>query len=113
MDDAQLTIDPVLNEGQATAPGASPRSKPAPTRRRPSCRRVWLFRLLAVTVVPATALLVTEAALYLFGIGYPTRYLLKRERAREPVYVENLDFGKPFFPAGLERAPLPLVVRAD
>lgn len=85
----------------------------SPTRRDLSARRKWTFRLISLIGIPLLFLISLETILRALGIGFQTTFFLPTEIAQRPVYVENLDFGRPFFPAGLERAPLPLVVGAE
>jgi len=85
----------------------------APRRAVPSSRRRrWAFRLAAVILGPALFLLTVELVLRAVGYGYPTTYFLSDTVENSEVYVENIDFGRRFFPPGLERAPLPVVFKA-
>ena len=91
--------------------GVDPASgmKTALNRRRPA----WHHRLLAMTVIPFLFFVGAEVLLRVVGFGFPDAYFLKREENGKTVYVENLDFGRRFFPPGLKRAPLPLMVTAE
>src|SRR5271157_4516766 len=72
--------------------------------RRPlSRRRVWLFRLLAATLVPAVFLSLLEGALWLFGYGYPTAFFIKIN-GRNAI-TTNQRFGWQFFPPAIAREP--------
>lgn len=72
------------------------------------CRK-WLFRLAAMTLVPALILGILELTLRVGGYGYPTRFFVQRPDITGPnVYIANAEFGRRFFPPGLTRAPLPL-----
>jgi tetratricopeptide (TPR) repeat protein len=73
---------------------------------QPSRRRLWLFRLTALVLVPALVLLTLELVLRLIGFGYPTSFALKKRVAGREVYVRNADFPRRFFPEGLGRLPL-------
>ena len=90
-----------------------PKGRSSPRPRKLSVRRKWCFRLISMTVIPALFLGVLELLLLTIGFGYPSNFFLKSTIAGKQVYVENLDFGRRFFPQGLERAPLPLVVQAE
>jgi tetratricopeptide (TPR) repeat protein len=58
---------------------------------------------------PALFFGLLESGLRLFGYGYPTSFFIEREqRAGGPIFIENLEFGRRFFPPGLVRAPLTL-----
>lgn len=72
--------------------------------------RGWLFRLAAVVLMPAVLLLAVEGILQLIGYGYPTSFLLSRTIEGRPVWTDNQEFGKRFFPPGLVRYPRPMVV---
>jgi tetratricopeptide (TPR) repeat protein len=69
----------------------------------------WGFRL-AAAALPLVFLALLEGGLRLAGYGYPTGYFLKAEVAGKPVWIENQDFTRRFFPPGLARTPLPLVL---
>jgi tetratricopeptide (TPR) repeat protein len=90
---------------------------PAPARRPPRAQatgwRKWLYRLLAMTLVPLLVLGALELGLRLFGFGYPTDFFLKAKLDGRTVYVENHQFGRRFFPPGLERSPTQFVLPAD
>jgi tetratricopeptide (TPR) repeat protein len=83
-------------------------SSPKPGK-RPS-KRIWLFRLIALTVVPALTFGLLELGLRLFGFGYPTSFFIiwREPGDKAATYVENVHFGKRFFPAGLARKPVPV-----
>ena len=51
----------------------------SPKRRRPTGWRLWLYRLLALTVVPAVVLLLLELGLRLFGFGVPSGFTIRHE----------------------------------
>jgi tetratricopeptide (TPR) repeat protein len=97
--------------GPPTPPKSQPPSRAV--RKQPSGWRKWLYRLIAMTVVPVLLLGAVELALRLFGFGYPTGFFLKATIEGRAVYVENPEFGRRFFPPGQERAPVPFVVPAD
>ncbi len=88
--------------------GASP-----PAAAAASPRRQTLFRLLAITLVPALALAGLELVLRLLGYGYPTSYFLKTRINGRDVFVENDRFGLRFFPPALARSPAPTILPAD
>ena len=88
--------DPALR--QAPASGTS---KPAVRRRG--------FRLLAL-LLPVVLLAAVELGLRLAGYGYPTGFFLPARVQDRPVFIENQQFAKRFFPPGLARSPQPLVL---
>ena len=73
-------------------------------------RRRWLFRLIALTAIPAFLLILLELGLRLAGVGHPTAFTLKTQLNGQPVYVENNQFGRRFFPEALIRTPVPFAV---
>jgi tetratricopeptide (TPR) repeat protein len=73
--------------------------------------RKWAFRLAAAVALPVLLLLFLELGLRIVGYGYPTRFFLPSEIAGQKVLVQNDQFARRFFPAGLLRRPLPLAVR--
>ena len=75
--------------------------------------RLWLFRLLAVTVVPALILVLAEMALRIVGFGYETDFMVKADLEGRDAYWENLKFGWRFFPKHLSRVPTSFVLDAQ
>jgi len=75
-------------------------------------RRHWLFRLMALTLVPVLLLGVLELGLRLAGYGYSTAFFLKTRLRGRLVYIENANFGLSFFPPALARSPSPLIMEA-
>jgi tetratricopeptide (TPR) repeat protein len=67
---------------------------------------------LAATLIPVVFLLVLEGILRLAGYGYPTAFFLGRTVDGRPVWTENQEFGKRFFPPGLVRYTRPMVLPA-
>lgn len=90
---------------QAVLPATATVAKPID----PRGWRKWLFRLLAMTLVPAFFLVLLEGLLRLCGYGYPTVFFLPREIGGQSAFVENPDFGRRFFPPGLTRGLAPTV----
>ena len=74
--------------------------------RRPKLRgwRKWVFRLVAMTVIPALFFLLLEGGLRLFGYGHPTGMFLKIDG--QDAYATNELFALRFFPPHLARAPV-------
>ncbi len=100
----KLTKSGSLADGRVVA-----REAAAPSRPR---RRGWVFRLVAVALVPALFLFAVEGILRLVGYGYPTAFFLARTIEGRPVWTDNQEFGKRFFPPGLVRYPRPQVMPA-
>lgn len=63
--------------------------------------RLWLFRIIAITLVPALLFLLAELALRIIGYGYPTSATIKCTLNGSDAYCHNLEFGKRFFPRHL------------
>jgi tetratricopeptide (TPR) repeat protein len=63
-----------------------------------------------MTLVPALFFGILELGLRLFGYGYPTNYFVPTKIDGRTVYVENSQFGRRFFPPGLERTPTRFVL---
>ena len=84
-------------------------SKPV---RNISRRRRWFYRLIAMTVVPVFLLALLEFGLRIFGYGYPTTFFVERPESNNdgPIYAENLNFGRRFFPPGLVRHPMTIAM---
>ena len=80
----------------------------APEDRKPSRLRLWLFRIIAATVVPLLFLGFVEVVLRIVGYGYPTSYFV--EMRGKGVYAANSHFGRRFFPRALTREPWPVYV---
>ncbi len=81
---------------------------PAPVSRG----RKWLFRLMALVVLPMLALGGTEVVLRLAGYGHPTGFFQKIRVANEDYLVNNEAFSLRFFPPQLERWPGPVMFEA-
>ena len=79
---------------------------------RPSGSRRWVFRLLAVLVIPVLLVAVPEIGLRVAGVGHSTSFFREASIGGRPVYIENADFGLRFFPPELARTPSPLVMPA-
>jgi tetratricopeptide (TPR) repeat protein len=71
-------------------------------------RRLWLFRILAATLVPLLVLGALEISLRLAGYGHSTRFFVRTTIDGKEYYVPNDKFGYRFFPAAIARTPMPL-----
>jgi tetratricopeptide (TPR) repeat protein len=108
---------PKAQKAQSAEPAAaaSITAGASPARRSLSPGRLWLFRLLAVTLAPLAFLTLLECALWLSGYGYSTSFFVKiRDR---DAYTTNQRFGWQFFPPAIAREPavceLPAVKSED
>lgn len=72
--------------------------------------RKWLFRLLAVFVVPLIVLGGVELCLRLTGFGYDPHFFKREKVGAKDCYVANEEFGFRFFPRGMARFPPPVVM---
>lgn len=82
-------------------------SIPIPAARTRHRRRT--FRLI-LWALPLLLLVLVELALRGLAFGYPTRFFLPTVQNGRPVWIENAEFGRRYFPPGLERAPRPIVI---
>jgi len=76
-------------------------------------RRLWLFRIIAITVIPALVLLLAELGLRIAGYGYPARAIIKCRVKGEDAYCENAKFAWQFFPKKIAREFYPFTFAAD
>jgi tetratricopeptide (TPR) repeat protein len=103
---------------KATA-GDSPPSPGVPAKKRPgstaspsfSRRKLWLFRLTALLILPLLLFGVLEVILRVAGYGYATSFFKPQRIGGEDVLVENDNFGLRFFPPALARSPAPIVFK--
>ena len=77
-----------------------------------STRRLWLFRIIAATVIPLLFLGSLELGLRVCGFGYPTSFFLPTRINGEDFYVTNDRFGFRFFPPAIARTPFALRMQA-
>jgi len=68
-----------------------------------SGRRLWLFRAIAVLIIPALLILLLEAGLRLIGYGYRPEAIIKCEVNGKEVCCDNSRFGWRFFPKNIAR----------
>jgi len=75
--------------------------------------RLWLFRGIAVFVVPVLFLLLIELGLRLAGYGYPTDAIIKLRINGKVHYCDNPKFNWRFFPKNIARQFDPFVFPVD
>jgi tetratricopeptide (TPR) repeat protein len=75
--------------------------------------RLWLFRITAITFIPALFLISLEIALGILGFGYPTRFTVECEVNDRTAYCNNDKFSWLFFAPELARESLPFIIPAD
>jgi len=66
-------------------------------------RRLWLFRIIALTVFPVLLLLVVELSLRIAGYGYPPHAIIKCQVNGSNAFCDNVKFGWRFFPRNIAR----------
>lgn len=69
--------------------------------------RLWLFRLIAVTVIPAAVLLTLEISLRIIGYGFPAGAVSKIKWKGQTAYCNNYRFGWRFWPPNIARESEP------
>ncbi len=87
-------------------------NKTADAGRQSSCRRVWLFRAVAVLAGPILLLGLLELGLRVAGYGYNPHVAVPCEMEGRPHLGENARFGWRFFPPILAREFEPFVFGA-
>ena len=64
---------------------------------------LWLFRIVALTIIPALLFLLMEITLRVVGYGFPTNIIIKHKVNTVPSYCNNNKFGWLFFPRNISR----------
>jgi tetratricopeptide (TPR) repeat protein len=77
--------------------------------RRISGPRLWLFRIIAVTIIPALFFLLLEITLRIAGYGFPTNITIKDKINNVPSYYNNTKFAWRFFHPNIARTTEPFV----
>ncbi len=80
---------------------------------KPTGWKKWLFRLIAMTFVPAALLGLLELCLWTFSYGYATSFFIHRAAGARSIYAENVHFSKRFFPPTLVVRPPTISVPTD
>lgn len=75
--------------------------------------RLWLFRAIAVTVIPALLFLLLEITLRMVGYGFPTSTTIKCKVNGKASYRSNIKFAWRFFHPNVARTANPFVFPAD
>ena len=97
-------------KSQKTAPPSNPgRSEYAAPL---SAGRKWLFRFVALVVLPLLLLGGAEAGLRLVGYGFPTGFFKKIRIGDQDYFINNEKFTLRFFPPQLARWPDPFLFPA-
>jgi tetratricopeptide (TPR) repeat protein len=74
--------------------------------------KLWLFRILAITVIPTFLFLLLEVGLRLSGYGYPTSMAIPCKVNGMDYYCSNIRFSWRFFDPDIARAMEPFVFPA-
>jgi tetratricopeptide (TPR) repeat protein len=82
-------------------------------RKTPTLRRIWIFRLLAITVVPVVLFFLLELILRIVDYGFPTTATIRCQVNERNAYRDNFMFSWQFFPKEISRAPLPFIFPAE
>jgi tetratricopeptide (TPR) repeat protein len=75
--------------------------------------RLWLFRIIALTVIPVLLLLFVELSLRIIGYGFPAAAVVECEIDGRDAYCDNVKFGWRFFPRNIARESEPFIFSAD
>jgi len=75
--------------------------------------RLWLFRIIALTVIPVLLFLLLELGLRIVGYGFPSAATIKYEVNGGVSYCNNVKFGWRFFPRNIAREFDPFIFPAD
>jgi tetratricopeptide (TPR) repeat protein len=74
--------------------------------------RLWLFRIAALTIIPALLLGLLEITLRVIGYGFPTTATIKCKVNGTASYCNNIQFAWRFFPPNIARESNPYVFPA-
>lgn len=72
-------------------------------------RRLWLFRIVALTIIPALLFLLMEITLRVVGYGFPANIIIKHKVNTVPSYCNNTKFAWRFFHPNIARTTDPFV----
>jgi hypothetical protein len=78
-----------------------------------SSRRLWVFRAIAVLIIPALLILLLEFGLRLVGYGYRPEAIIKYKVDGKEVCCDNPRFGWRFFPKSIAREFTPFTFTED
>ena len=71
--------------------------------------QLWLFRIVALTIIPALLFLLMEITLRVVGYGFPTNIIIKHKVNTVPSYCNNNKFAWRFFHPNIARTTDPFV----
>lgn len=93
-------------------PGKQKYAKKVPPK-QVTDRRLWLFRIVAFTVIPTLLFLSLELGLRVVGYGFPATATIKCRVNEMDAYGDNVRFGWRFFPQNIARESEPFIFTAD
>jgi tetratricopeptide (TPR) repeat protein len=76
-------------------------------------RRLWLFRVIALTVIPVLLFVLLELVLRLAGYGFPANAMSRYEENGRVFYCDNVKFCWRFFPKEIAREFNPFKISAN
>lgn len=76
-------------------------------------KRVWLYRFIAIVIVPVLFLGLFELGLRVAGYGYPTSAVVGFDWNEQESWCENYRFTWRFFPRQIAREPEPFIFLAE
>ncbi|MBN1360662.1 MAG: tetratricopeptide repeat protein [Sedimentisphaerales bacterium] len=97
-------------------PSAADKPAPRTTQTipaKPTGWRLWVFRAIALLVVPAVFFGAVEVGLRLFGYGHPAGPFIKVKLDGQTCYGDNTEYSQRFFPRHLAREAMPYLFPAD
>ncbi len=78
-----------------------------------SARRLWVFRLISITIIPVLLFLLFEGILRVAGYGFPSDFAIKTKVNDHDYYYNNVKFSWCFFPPQLARTSEPFTFPAE
>jgi len=74
--------------------------------------RLWVFRIIGITIIPALLFLLLEITLRVVGYGFPTNMFVKCKVNDTASYCSNNKYAWSFFPPSIARTAYPFVFPA-
>ena len=75
--------------------------------------RLWLFRIVALTVLPVLLLVAVELSLRIVGYGFSAKAIVKCQVDGRDTFCDNVKFGWRFFPRNIARESEPFILPAE
>jgi tetratricopeptide (TPR) repeat protein len=83
------------------------------TERKITGRRLWVFRLAALIIIPVLLIFILEFGLRLTGYGFDARAIIECKVKGQKAYCDNSKFTWLFFPPNIARGLNPFVIPAE